>query len=102
MTSANSFLHSESFPFRKGTMEKSRCAGPQRLMTQLRSEIDAEHRLYKLSREVASHRFGRFELIAFLFFGVFAGAATVYCGTELFHGVNSCVFDHTVQMLLSR
>src|SRR5271166_1961184 len=102
MPNTNSFIHAESFQFRKGTREQGRRAGRQRLMAPLRSEIEPEHRLYKLSREAASHRFGRFELIAFLFFGVLAGAVTVYCGIELFHLVNSCAFDQSVQTLLSR
>ena len=102
MPTTNTFIHAQSFQFRKGTREQGRCAGRQRLMAPLRSEIEPEHRLYKLSREAASHRFGRFELIAFLFFGVLVSAATVYCGTELFHLVNSCAFDQSVQTLLSR
>ena len=102
MTSTNSFLHSESFSFRKGTMEKSRCVGRQRLMAPLRSEIEPEHRLYKLSREAASPKFGTLELIAFLFFGALAIAATVSSFSELFHLLVSGSVDHVVQALLPR
>jgi hypothetical protein len=102
MPNTNSFIHAESFQFRKGTREQDRCAGRQQLIAQLRSEIEPEHHLYKLSREAASHTFGRLELLTFLFFGVLAGAATVYCGTELFHVLNSGALEQTVQTLLSK
>jgi hypothetical protein len=82
--------------------EPGRCGGRQRLMAPLRSEIEPEHRLYKLSMEAASSKFGRLELIAFLFFGVLVNAATVYCGIELFHMVNSGALEQTVQTLLTR
>jgi hypothetical protein len=52
--------------------------------------------------EAASSKFGRLELIAFLFFGVLVNAATVYCGIELFHMVNSGALEQTVQTLLTR
>ncbi len=55
-----------------------------------------------LPREAASPKFGRLELIAFLFFGVLVSAATVYCGIELFHMVNSGALEQTVQTLLTR
>jgi hypothetical protein len=79
-----------------------RCGGRQRLMAPLRREIEPDHRLYKLSSEAASPKFSRFELIAFLFFGVLASAATVYCVIELFHMVNTVALEQTVQTLLSR
>jgi hypothetical protein len=102
MPTTSTFVHAESFQFRKGTRKRGRRAWRQRLTAQLRSEIKPEDRLYKLSREAASHRFDRLELIAFLFFGVLVSAATVYCGTELFHLVNSSSLEQTVQMLLTR
>jgi len=102
MTTTASLIHTESFQFRKGTREQGRCAGRQRLIAQPRSDIEPEHHLYKLSRESASHRFGRLELITFLFFGILVSAATVYCGTELFHVVNSGALEQTVQTLLSK
>jgi hypothetical protein len=102
MPTTNTFIHAESFQFRKGTRKQGRCAGRQRLIAQLRSEIEPADRLYKLSREAASHTFGRLELIAFLFFGVLVSAATVYCGTELFHLLVSGSVEHVVQALLPR
>lgn len=82
--------------------EPGRCGGRQRIMAQLRREIAPEHRLYKLSSEAASPKFGRLELIAFLFFAILVSAATVYSGTELIQVVNDGAFEQTVRTLLSR
>jgi hypothetical protein len=88
--------------FPKGNTEQGRCAGRQRLTAQLRSEFEPEHRLWKLSVEAASTKFGKVELIAFLFFGVLVSAATVYSFSELFHLLNSGALEQTVQALLIR
>ena|SRR5271167_929 len=88
--------------FHQGTKEQCSCAERRRITANLRSRIEPEQRLWKLSMEAACLTFGKVELIAFLFLGVLVSTATVYCGTELFHVVNSGALEQTVQTLLSR
>ena len=97
-----SFLLPGHLQFDTRIREQGYCAGRKRPTAQLRSEIEPERRLYKLSGEAVSPKVGRLDLIAYLFFGVLVSAATVYCGTELFHVVNSGGLEQTVQALLSR
>jgi hypothetical protein len=102
MSGFNSLIDAESLQFRKRTALKGRCARRQRLMTQHRSEIEPEQRLYKLSREAASPKLVRLELLAFLFLGILVSLAAAYCSTELFEVINSGALDQTVQTLLSK
>jgi hypothetical protein len=101
-----SFLLSGYLPFDTGIREQGYCAGRKRPTAQLRSQIEPERRLYKLSSEAVSPKIGRLDLIAYLLFGVFVSAATLYaylyCGTELFHMVNGGSLEQTVQALLCR
>ena|SRR5208282_1105188 len=97
-----SFLLPGHLPFDAGFTEQGYCAGKKPLTAPLRTEIEPEHRLYKLSREAASPKFGRLEMIAFLFFAILVRAATVYSGAELIQVVNDDAFEQTVRTLLSR
>jgi hypothetical protein len=102
MSAFNSLINPGSFQFRKRTTVKGRCARRPRLIAQHRSEIEPQQRLHKLSREAASPKLVRLELLAFLFLGVLVGAAAAYCSTELFDVINSGALDQTVQTLLSK
>ena len=97
-----SFLLPGHLPLDTGIRKQGYCGGRRRPTAQLRSEIESEHSFYGLSREAASPKFSRLELIAFLFFGVLVSGATVYSGTELIHVVNSGALEQTVRTLLSR
>src|SRR5208282_6198920 len=97
-----SFLLPGHLPFDTGIRKHVYCAGRKRPTAQLRSQIEPERRLYKLSSEAVSPKVGRLDLTAYLLFGVLVSAATVYSGTELFHVVNSGGLEQTVQALLSR
>jgi hypothetical protein len=105
MPTTTFFTPDVRFQSHQGTKEQCSCAERRRITANLRSRIEPEQRLWKLSMEAACLTFGKVELIAFLFLGflgVLVSTATVYCGTELFHGVNSGALEQTVQTLLSR
>jgi hypothetical protein len=87
---------------RTRSREPRSCVGRPVLLAQPRSEIEPEHRLYKTFREASSPKSGGLELIAFLFFGVLGSGATLYCGAELFHLVDSGALQHAVQTFLSK
>jgi hypothetical protein len=102
MQTTNFFIPRDPFRFSKGKVEPECSPARQRLTVQIRSKTEPENRLWKLSMEAASLKSRKLELTAFLFFGVVASVATVYCATELFQVVNSGALEQTVQALLAR
>jgi hypothetical protein len=102
MRTTSFFVVADSSQPRTRSREPRSCAGRLVLLAQPRSEIEPEHRLYKTFREASSPKSGGLELIAFLFFGILGSGATLYCGAELFHLVDSGALQHTVQTLLSK
>jgi hypothetical protein len=100
MQTANFFVPTKSFHFPKGNVEQKRCDG--RPIFQTRCKTEPENRLWKLSMVAGSGEGRRLELIAFLFFGVLASAAAVYCGAEVFNVINNGALEQTVQVLLTR
>jgi hypothetical protein len=102
MLTTNFFIPTEPFHFSKGKVEQKRRPGRQGLIVQIRSKTQPENRLWKLSLEASSLKSRNLELTVFLFFGLVATAAAVYCGTELFQVVKSGALEQTVQALLAR
>jgi hypothetical protein len=102
MRTTKFFIPAESFQLPNRTREQGRCAGWQRLTAKLPSRIEPEHRLWKLSTEAASPKFGRLELIAFLFLVVLVSAATIFSFDELLHVVKRGALEQTVQALMTR
>ena len=97
-----SFLLPGHLPFDTGIRKHVYCAGRKRPTAQLRSQIEPERRLYKLSSEAVSPKVGRLDLTAYLLFGVLVSATTLYCGTELIQMLNNGTLEQTVRTLLSR
>jgi hypothetical protein len=71
-------------------------------MVLIRGKTEPECRLWKLSMGAGSREGRRLESIVFLFFGLLVSATVVYCGTELFHVINSGALEQTVQALVTR
>ena len=99
MHTTNLFIPREFFHFPKRNVDRHKRR--QRPGARVQRESAPEHRLWKLSMVSASLTSSQGESIAFLFFGLLASAAAVYCGTELFNVVNSDALEQTVQALLS-
>jgi len=102
MPTTTFFTPDVRFQFHQGTKEQCSCAERRRITANLRSRIEPEQRLWKLSMEAASPKFAKVGLIVFLFLAVLVSAATVCSFSELVHLVNSGALEQTVQTLLSR
>ena len=93
-------IYAEPFQFCKKKIGARPCGGWQQRLALRRSKGKREYNLYELSRKAASHSFGRFEMVVFLFFGVLASAATVASCIEFFQALHDGALERTVELLL--